>query len=185
MVHYDTDDLSVTSEEENILYYDFYNEFISINNNASYMSDEDYEKVYYYDNHSEEERLNGKLYIGSYVIILKHLAFQISVSIQTFYHFPFTIIQQYLSTPNPDIIPYVPVQIMKLEIIDKDFYTVILKTHWIRMIQRNWKRIYKERCKIIQIRKSPLCQHQYEITGKYLYEAQYLPSLRGMLHSLQ
>ena len=184
MVHYDSDDVSTSSDEENFIYNEYYNEFISIRNNSFYMTDEEYESVYNYDNHSEEDRIDGKLYIGSYLPMSHFFLFQLSVSVEAFYHFPYITIQQYLSTPIQDIVVYEPIEIMKLE-IDDDSYKVILKTHWIRIIQRNWKRVYKERCKVIQLRKSIVCQHQFEITGKYLYKAQYLPSLQGMLHSLQ
>ena len=34
------------------------------------------------------------------------------------------------------------IEIMRLNIIDNRFYTVIINTHWISIIQRHWKKTY-------------------------------------------
>jgi hypothetical protein len=61
----------------------------------------------------------------------------------------------------------------------------ILKTVWIRIIQRKWKQIFKERKRILQNRKCPESLHVREITGKWSAEYQTMPSLRGMLSNLK
>ena len=174
----DDDNDSNTTEEDIIEYNESYREFIAIGNNFNYMTDEEYEEIYYYDNHSDEDRLHGQIYIGSHVIASYTYVLNISISVKSFYHFPYEMIQQYLSTPSPNI---TSIEIMKLEIVDGNYYTVILKTHWIRLIQRVWKKVYAERLKIIQLRKSLFCQQYFEYNGKYPINACYLPSLYGMM----
>lgn len=62
-----------------------------------------------------------------------------------------------------------------------DECVVILKTFWIRLVQRRWKTIYKRRMCIIQER-SKINNLQYmEINGKYPDNCVYLPSIKGML----
>lgn len=43
----------------------------------------------------------------------------------------------------------------------------ILKTHYISLIQRKWKKIYKERQRIINLRKSPKALFYRELHGKW------------------
>ena len=58
---------------------------------------------------------------------------------------------------------------------------VVLKTFWIRLVQRTWKRVYRERRRVVQLRCSRQCQRHVELTGRYIEGAHYLPELRGML----
>ena len=58
---------------------------------------------------------------------------------------------------------------------------VVLKTIWLRLIQRTWKRVYKERVRVIALRCSLQCQRHMELTGRYIEGAHYLPRLQGMM----
>ena len=44
---------------------------------------------------------------------------------------------------------------------------LLIKTHWIRIIQRIWKRIYAERMRLLLLRGSLMAQRRFELTGKY------------------
>lgn len=67
-----------------------------------------------------------------------------------------------------------------------NFYPVefaIKKTVWIRIIQRAWKRVYAERCRIIQmIRKNPSLLLKRQTNVKFHTR---MPSFYGMLASLK
>ena len=67
---------------------------------------------------------------------------------------------------------------------DPDNIVVVLKTFWIRLVQRTWKRVYRERRRVVQLRCSRQCQRHVELTGRYIEGAQYLPGLCGMLSCL-
>lgn len=56
----------------------------------------------------------------------------------------------------------------------------ILKTFWLRIIQRTWKKIYKIRIDIINRRRNPRAVLNRQMNNGY---SEYFPSLRGMLHS--
>jgi hypothetical protein len=61
-------------------------------------------------------------------------------------------------------------------------HNVIIKTYWIRLIQRHWKKTYKMRMDFIQLRKRLSNQRYFELKGRYIIGSNVLPpSLNGML----
>jgi hypothetical protein len=68
---------------------------------------------------------------------------------------------------------------MQLHIAEDFTYNVILKPFWLRIVQRTWRKIFQERQKIIQIRKSLSSQFYFSINGKYPLSASYLPQYSG------
>jgi len=57
---------------------------------------------------------------------------------------------------------------------------VIIKTHWLRLIQRTWKRIYKERQTIIKARGNIYSISYRMLHGPWPPELNYLPGLKDM-----
>ena len=90
----------------------------------------------------------------------------------------------YLTDYSISYITNPSVQIMKLFIQSNGVYNVVLKTHWLRLVQRRWKNIYKERQKIIRERSSIKNILLREINGKYNNYLDHYPSLTGMLNDL-
>lgn len=60
----------------------------------------------------------------------------------------------------------------------------ILKTHWLKLIQRTWKKIYKLRKLTIAMRSNPNALKHREIYGKWPNICINYPNLRGMLSNL-
>ena len=58
---------------------------------------------------------------------------------------------------------------------------VIIKTFWLRLVQRTWKRIYKERQYIVKKRMRPNNLHYRSIHGHWPYGLNNLPGIWGML----
>lgn len=72
------------------------------------------------------------------------------------------------------------IDIMKLHIDSNGTYNVIIKTFWLRIIQRIWKKIYKQRIYIKKNRlRSSNLKHR-EIHGNWPRKIHCLPSLPGM-----
>lgn len=59
----------------------------------------------------------------------------------------------------------------------------ILKTFWIRIIQRTWKKIYKQRQYVIKKRLHVQSLIHREKTGCWPVVCAHVPSLQGMLHN--
>jgi hypothetical protein len=143
----------------------------------------------------ERRFLNSKkktnvYYIGTYDVVCYNNIYEpildIAVSRNAFFKFSFDLIIRYINTFNVRMYinkPQSP-EIIKLYIQD-NVYIAIIKTFWIKIIQRTWKRIMKERYKIFQLRKRLYSIHYREKTGMFPLEIRYLPSLYGMLCSLQ
>ena len=61
---------------------------------------------------------------------------------------------------------------------------VVIKTFWLRLIQRTWKKIMKKKSKAISSRKNPTHLQHRELTGRFPQQCYYTPTLKGMLHYL-
>lgn len=59
----------------------------------------------------------------------------------------------------------------------------IIKTFWLKIIQRTWKRIFRDRNNIIRQRSSIKALRYIELFGKWPSYCNYFPSIHGMLSS--
>ena len=101
---------------------------------------DDYDDVFEQENHRIDlDREDGHYYIG----IHSDLLMTNSVGSRTFFSHSSKKIRDYLynySVIEQDAIP--SIDIMKLAIQPDSSYSVVLKTHWLRIVQRNWKRVF-------------------------------------------
>ena len=68
---------------------------------------------------------------------------------------------------------------------DNMYYSVaIIKTFWLRLVQRNWKRVYSEKKRIIRLRYNPISLFYRALHGKWPSNSLHEPSLIGMLNNL-
>lgn len=81
-----------------------------------------------------------------------------------------------LSTPIVKI--YNSVEIGECFYLSGNECVCVLKTFWLKIIQRKWKKVFALRKKIILKRKNPNTLKQFEISGTW---NSVLPSLKGML----
>jgi len=104
-----------------------------------------------------------------------------SVSQPTFYKHSYCNLLRYLKNYSIFRCIHPKIDIMKLHILRNGTYTVIVKTHWLRLVQRRWKNIYKKRMDIIRKRCLPSSQMHAQRTGKYPFGLNILPSISGMM----
>jgi len=76
-------------------------------------------------------------------------------------------------------------QIVKCIDLDSGHRIAIIKTIWIKIIQRTWKNIFKKRKEIIQKRKNISSLHNRELTDHWPNTCYTLPSIKGMLNYLK
>jgi hypothetical protein len=79
---------------------------------------------------------------------------------------------------------YIQPQIAECIYLSGDERVAILKTHWIRLIQRNWRRVYNEQQRIQRIRRNPHQLQHRQITGAWPKDCLHLPNLRGLLSGI-
>ena len=161
------------------------------------MSDDEYEvsenfaanifRNIFYDEiyHLDSIKTNDSYYIGicTYSIKQNSIIFANSISSNSFFKFPFQKILDYLKNYSIIYTQKPKLHIMKLQISQDGIYNVLLKTHWIRLIQRNWKRVYKQKKYILMKRRSIQSIKSFELNGKYDFGLRILPTLKSMLIS--
>ena len=79
---------------------------------------------------------------------------------------------------------YIKPEIGEYIILPTQEAIAILKTFWLRIIQRKWKKIFEERKLIIKKRSYPDSLYIRSITGKWPDKCIHLPGLKGMLYNL-
>ena len=168
------------------------------NQNDLEILDEMYE---FEEDFEEKEKYNGQYLIGIYIYMndiqlvnstekqtafnhSKQLFLGMAVSPTLFFKYEYKYIRKYVSS---GIIygPYISytsldlkINIMKLQITDNDLYLVEVKTYWLKLIQRHWKKIMKKRKEIIERMKTNSYIRLREL-GKN--KIMYKPKLHGML----
>ena len=84
----------------------------------------------------------------------------------------------------PDIISnpkYIQPHIAECIYLRGEECIAIIKTVWIRLIQRTWKRVFAERRRVWKMRANTSRLIHKEVNGSWPKECAYLPSLYGML----
>jgi hypothetical protein len=104
-----------------------------------------------------------------------------SVSPFVFFQYGFERIRRYLAEYSIIRVENAKVHIMKLCILDDGTYSVILKTHWLRLVQRHWKKVYAERKRVFKGRRSLANLKHREIHGRWPNGLNRFPSLHGLM----
>ena len=99
--------------------------------------------------------------------------------LERFLRNPHRIIRNYLNIISES--NYIkPEIIMKLK-LSSGHRVAILKTYWIRIVQRKWKKVFAERVRIKELRKKIGNIQWRTMRGTWPFECSYMPSLVGML----
>lgn len=171
-IHGKTDD-SQPDIETHYLVYDIYDPTTGISLNYT-ESDEEYDT---YDN--DETNLPR---INYDIISLKQKYFNLSICF-TRYLYKHPIIRNYqniISNPN-----YIKPEIGEYIILPTHETITILKTFWIRIIQKKWKKVFKQKQTIIRQRCSIQSLKIRQTTGYWPTYCNVLPGLKGMLYNLK
>ena len=77
--------------------------------------------------------------------------------------------------------PYIKAEIAECVYLENMECVAILKTFWIKLIQRTWKNILQKRATILKKRANINSLKHRELTGRWPKECIHYPELRGML----
>ncbi len=161
-------------------------------NDSDDSDQEDYDFLEQLDNlydedemHIEADKIPNKYYIGickrsnhykdQYLLLN-------TVSPKLFYKTNYDTIIAYLKEYSIIYISSPKLEIMKFAPINPDVYSVVIKTYWIRLIQRHWKKIISTRKHIYKMRGTLHSLRYFETNGRYPYGLNAIPILYGMLH---
>ena len=165
---YESSDEDIYNMRESDIYYD---ETI----------DEIYELEYDFMN---EEKEDGKYYIGLFLLENRYRDFLLMSAVRptTFYKYSHYYILNYLFEFSLFLIGNPVINILKLVKIEER-NCVVIKTFWLKIVQRKWKKVFAEKKKIIQQIKNPQWIRHFQIHGWFPH-GNYMPGLRGMMSSV-
>lgn len=126
------------------------------------------------------DKINNNYYLGNNCVFDNNLILSSSVSVNTFFKYDLNDVLYYLYYSSTFRYSRNVLDIMKLNISPFGDYNVIIKTYWLRIVQRHIKKFYSTKYKILMKRGHPRARYHYEITGKYPAELR-LPTLYGIL----
>lgn len=156
-------------------------------NDSNYDSDVEHmiEDIYFH----EEEFLNSEKVHNHYYIGInkvsddkQYILYANAITNHTFFRYDINHIIHYLQEYSI-FICHSKIDIMQLHILDDYTYSVVLKTHWLRIIQRHWKKIYSQRKHAIKKRSQLQSKMYFEKHGRYPDNSYIIPTIHGMLVS--
>jgi hypothetical protein len=129
------------------------------------------------------EQHNGTYHLGiGFICPQQKLLMENTISLPTFYKYSETKITKYLFYHSTSYINWPRLEIMKMDFHKQGgflYYSCIFKTFYLRIIQRRWKNIFKQRIAILANTKTIhnfITQRQCGVQTTLK-----LPGLRGML----
>jgi hypothetical protein len=144
--------------------FDEFDEFIDYSTDEEPNSDSDSDG----DSDSRVTNISDvqQLYLNEYATLLTR-------------QFPHKIIRNYdniISRPD-----YIKPEIGECIELDTGEQIVIIKTIWLKIIQRKWKKVFAKRQSIIKYRSSPSSLTFRQLTGKWPEYCIHMPGLNGLL----
>ena len=147
--------------------------------NNELISEDIYEEIFDLEtDFFDSDKINSKYYIGSYNNINSDLLMSSSISIYSFFKYNINSILQYLYYSSLSYSLQNKVDIMKLYIDSYGCYTVVIKTYWLRLVQRHIKKFYVNKIRILI--KRILTNNYFQTTRDYPINLR-LPTLYGLL----
>jgi len=134
--------------------------------------------------HIVKEQYTNKWHIGLVVEVFDCddflvLCVDLLVSSSSFFRFPMNALKMYLiqvaKEDDESVILSSDIQhnvygsvFQSGDVYDLPDSLLVLKTYWIRIIQRRWRRLYSERMRRLKLRGGLKAQRQFEICGNYV-----------------
>jgi hypothetical protein len=172
------DNDSITQESEyNVIvapYYslDVYDDIIDeIAESEEYFLDMDKQHMQYY--------LGSAIYFPEY----NSIQLDTAVSPATLFSYSLNHIMLYLAEYSIcSITRNLPcVHILQLDVKPDGEYCTIIKTFWLKIVQRAWKKQFAKRRTVLLSRGHIAAQRHFELTGTYPRELRNIPGLCGLL----
>lgn len=163
-VFYDPDEPSLT--RYNISLCELYNSRIHGNDESNVL--------YHYLVHSRYKKLNMQ--------IINDICNNINLEYQYLGNQSHNIFRNYREIITNE--NYVKPEIIECIYLETGHCVGIIKTFWIKLIQRKWKNILKKREAVIKKRCHPNSLRHRELTGKWPKECRKYPTLKGLLANI-
>jgi hypothetical protein len=133
----------------------------------------------------DEPKQHNQYYLGSCKLIRpdNYYLMLCAVSNRIFLQYPASVVSRYMESASLIYVHRPTIDIMKLEFLPNQMCTVVKKTFWMRLIQRCWRSVLRDRLKIRLRRGSIMAQRAFEMTGRWPIGLNVLPGLNGMMRT--
>ena len=138
------------------------------------------DEIYEEDYPELKNKMDAKYYIGLSGYNRWRLILSNAITAKSFFKYSYESVMRYLHEYSIFRISNPKIDVLQLFIV-KNTFTVVKKTYWIRLIQRHWKKTYKERMNHYLKRGHPNSQRVFSMTGRYPAHLYPLPNIYGML----
>ena len=141
------------------------------------------------DDYFDSQLIDKKWYIGLSFKQNNYFIYLIHISPSSFLKYSYEIVHKYLRRYSCTQLPKdIKIELMQMHFVNKtlggsviQIKRVVLKTYWIKLIQRCWRNTLKRRKEMIICWSSYRNRKYAEITGRNLPEYRYLPGLVGCI----
>tara|TARA_B100001173_G_C16016015_1_gene559773 strand:+ start:1787 stop:2377 length:591 start_codon:yes stop_codon:yes gene_type:complete len=171
VIMYDSDDNSITTIESS-------NSIDSIDDD-NILNSEMWDIIFDFEERNFDDTLiNNKYIIGlpGYERKTHNWLYLAGISADGFLNYDINDVRTYLHEYSLSYVHQPTIHILKLCIQYDGTCNVIIKTFWLKIIQRKWKKIYKEKQEYIKKMRNPMNLFAREIGRSF-----YCPSLYGMI----
>lgn len=141
--------------------------------------------------HLYSEKVNGNYYIGICTEFMQNDCLHLptnsiyllvnSISSNTYFKWSHNSCLRYLYYYGLTPMHKPKIDILKLHVLNDGTYSVVIKTFWLKIIQRKWKKIFKVRKEILSSRLQLSSMHHREIHGNWPISLRVIPGLVGLL----
>jgi hypothetical protein len=131
----------------------------------------------------EDECVDGMYCIGTVFKVSADtnydLLMEVRVHREIFLEYPYDEVENYaFIIPNPNLYFTTRIELLKIRIIE-DAYYVLIKSFWLRILQRTWKKVFKERQEWLNRFKRNVVKNVFHAQKTGVYTG--CPSYRGCL----
>lgn len=132
------------------------------------------------ENFMDADKQNSSYYIGlpGFLASQNQLLLMNSISPGAFFKHDHDAVLKYLVEYSTSRIHNPTLHILQVHVDDHQAYNVTIKTFWLKLVQRSWKRVFKERQQMIEQNKNPRIVQNRSLGNASRPK---LPSIRGLL----
>jgi hypothetical protein len=142
--------------------------------------------IYLYDYaYCRRPKQHAEWVLGACVRSYRMTMMSVALSPAAFFRFPFSTVHGYLSQFHATLAARSPaLEIMMVYHLGNFSAFVVIKTHWLRLVQRRWKAVFRERAHVARLRRHPNALNYRQRHGTFPPDLA-LPTLAGMLAALR
>jgi len=130
----------------------------------------------------DQDKTHDQYYISSVHLQASDHIMSMVVSPRVFYKYSIKLVLKYLYVYSAMLgVPKNSIEIVRLNLLPDGTHQCILKTFWLRLFQRHWRKLYRERERVLENRMQYESLRYFECHGVYPEGSRHLPKYRGML----